>query len=144
MVLKLLLLFTQKKKCEEEEKRDSFLPSSLFSLLFQRIRVQQFDALNFLNFPIQKKIVLHRKRERERNLSAVARDFNQKPRATSLDLSFLSPVGFGFFGIVVKRERTRTYIIKKTSPRERERENSKRFSTFRTRVRRDSNFNLGK
>ena len=118
---------------------------------FQRIRVQQFDALNYCfkfsnSLPsIQKNCAAEkRQRERERNLSAVARDFNQKPRATSLDLSFLSPVGFVFFGIVVKRERTRTYIIKKTSPRERERENSKRFSTFRTRVRRDSNFNLGK
>jgi len=61
-----------------------------------------------------------RERERERNLSAVAREFNQRPRATSFDLSFL-PWDL-FFGIVVKRERERTRIyIKKTSPRERER-----------------------
>ena len=113
---------------------------------FQRIRVQQFDALNYCFFSILfhqfRKIVLQkreRERERERNLSAVARDFNQAPRATSLDLSFLSPVGFVFLA----SSRTRTYIKKNFS--ERERENSKRFSTsFRTRVRRDSNFNSRK
>ena len=94
---------------------------------FQRIRVQQFDALNYCS-SIQKIVLQKRDREREKEISRQLRGtlIRNRERRRSIFPFFLPWDLFFLASSLKEREREHIYIKKLLRERERERE----FETF--------------